>query len=292
MIQVRRIGHATFETPDLDKAVDYYAAVNGLTLIGRGDQTAYLASRTGLLTIALQCADAARCARLTFEVAPDSDLAAVQKDLAAEGVPSERRSDPAPGIAASLLLTDPNGTGVELYATRGDLAVKPVTAGVAPLKLGHVAFFTPDPDKVGKFYQRFLGFRVSDWIEDFFLFMRCNADHHAVNFLRGDKPRMHHIAFELKDVAHIANSCDVLAKNKIPIVWGPIRLGPGHNIATFHREHDGQMVEFYTELDQMKDEALGYFDPRPWHRDAVQRPKVWKLVDDPIWGPPPPPNFL
>lgn len=170
--------------------------------------------------------------------------------------------------------------------------MKPVTAGVAPLKLGHVAFFTPDPDKLGKFYQRFLGFRVSDWIEDFFLFMRCNADHHAVNFLRGDKPRMHHIAFELKDVAHIANSCDVLAKNGIPIVWGPIRLGPGHNIATFHREHDGQMVEFYTELDQMKDEALGYFDPRPWHRDAVQRPKVWKLVDDPIWGPPPPPGFL
>lgn len=95
MIQVRRIGHATFETPDLDKAVDYYAAVNGLTVIGRGDRTAYLASRTGLLTIALQRADAARCARLTFEVAPDSDLAAVQKDLAAEGVPSERRSDPA-----------------------------------------------------------------------------------------------------------------------------------------------------------------------------------------------------
>ncbi len=77
MIQVRRIGHATFETPDLDKAVDYYAAVNGLTLIGRGDATAYLASGTGLLTIALQRANAARCARLTFEVAPDSDLAAV-----------------------------------------------------------------------------------------------------------------------------------------------------------------------------------------------------------------------
>ncbi len=292
MIQVRRIGHATFETPDLDKAVDYYAAVNGLTLIGCGDATAYLASGTGLLTIALQRANAARCARLTFEVAPDSDLAAVQKDLAAEGVPSERRTDPAPGIAASLLLTDPNGTGVELYATRSNLTVKPVAAGVGPLKLGHVAFFTPDPDKVGKFYQRFLGFRVSDWIEDFFLFMRCNADHHAVNFLRGDKPRMHHIAFELKDAAHIVTSCDVLAKNKIPIVWGPIRLGPGHNVATFHREHDGQMVEFYTELDQMKDEALGYYDPRPWHRDAPQRPKVWKLIDDPLWGPPPPAGFL
>ena len=25
----------------------------------------------------------------------------------------------------------------------------------------------------------------------------------------------------------------------------------------------------------MKDEALGYFDPRPWHQDRPQRPKVW-----------------
>lgn len=244
MIQVRRIGHATFETPDLDKAVDYYAAVNGLSLIGRSDQTAYLASNTGLLTIALQRADAARCARLTFEVAPDSDLAAVQKDLAAEGVPSERRSDPAPGVTSSLLLTDPNGTGVELYATRGHLSVKPVAAGVGPLKLGHVAFFTPDPDKVGKFYQRFLGFRVSDWIEDFFLFMRCNADHHAVNFLRGEKPRMHHIAFELKDAAHIVTSCDVLAKNNSDRLGSdPSRSGPQRrDVPSRTRRADGGIL--------------------------------------------------
>jgi hypothetical protein len=28
-------------------------------------------------------------------------------------------------------------------------------------------------------------------------------------------------------------------------------------------------------MDQMNDEALGYFDPRPWHQDRPQRPKVW-----------------
>jgi catechol 2,3-dioxygenase-like lactoylglutathione lyase family enzyme len=30
MIQARRIGHATFETPDLDKAIDYYTQITGL----------------------------------------------------------------------------------------------------------------------------------------------------------------------------------------------------------------------------------------------------------------------
>jgi hypothetical protein len=43
----------------------------------------------------------------------------------------------------------------------------------------------------------------------------------------------------------------------------------------------------------MLDEEGGYFDPRPWHRDRPQKPKVW----DPnqprdVWGLPPGPNFL
>ena len=52
------------------------------------------------------------------------------------------------------------------------------------------------------------------------------------------------------------------------------------------------MSEKLGELDQMKNEELGYFEPRPWHRDNPQRPKVW----DPgptsnIWGLPPTPEF-
>ena len=39
------------------------------------------------------------------------------------------------------------------------------------------------------------------------------------------------------------------------------------------------------ELDQVNEE-LGYFEPRPWHRDNPQRPKVW--AKDPaasnLWG--------
>ena len=142
------------------------------------------------------------------------------------------------------------------------------------------------------FYEHFLGFKISDWIDDFFVFMRCGPDHHSVNFLRGDVARVHHVAFELKDFSHIAKACDLLAKRGTPLVWGPLRFGPGHNVAVFHRNQDGQLVEFYIELDQMKDEALGYFEPRPWHRDKPQRPKIWKGEDSMIWGPPPPPGFM
>ena len=51
------------------------------------------------------------------------------------------------------------------------------------------------------------------------------------------------------------------------------------------------MVEFFCELDQMKDEELGYFEPRPWPRDTPQRPKLWEPGKTSIWGPTPEEGF-
>ena len=44
MIRVKRIAHAAFLTPDLDRQIDYYTEVMGLTLVEREGDTAYLAS--------------------------------------------------------------------------------------------------------------------------------------------------------------------------------------------------------------------------------------------------------
>src|SRR2546425_986678 len=75
--------------------------------------------------------------------------------------------------------------------------------------------------------------------------------------------------------SRIRRTCEWLAKNNIHLVWGPGRHIIGHNIAIYHRNADKVRVEFFCEMDLMKDEALGYFDPRPWHQDRPQRPKVW-----------------
>jgi len=293
MIKVLRIGHATFETPDLAKAVDYYTQVAGLALAGRETGRAFLATKIGQLAIELQEGAQARCSKLSFEVAPNADFADLQKNLSGHGVKSELRSDSVPGQPRVLTFQDPKGTTIELFNQWSYLGNQEQVVGVGPLKLGHVAFTVPDPKATADFYAQVLGFRMSDWIGDFFVFMRCNADHHTVNFIAGKSNNMHHIAFELRDFSHLQNACDLLGQKNIPINWGPVRLGPGHNVAAFHRNHDDWVVEFYAELDQMKDEELGYFEPRPWHRDRPQRPKVWESHQVAyIWGPPPTPDFM
>ena len=190
-----------------------------------------------------------------------------------------------PGMGQVLSFQDDKGTTIEVFKEWSYLGKHEQTAGIGPLKLGHVAFYTPDIQRTVAFYEKVLGFRVSDWIGDFFCFMRCNPDHHTVNFFTGPDAKLHHIAFELKDFMHLQNSCELMGQKKVPIIWGPLRHGPGHNVATYHRDHDAQVVEFFCELDQMKDEDLGYFEPRPWHHDTPQRPKRWIPGETSVWGP-------
>jgi catechol 2,3-dioxygenase-like lactoylglutathione lyase family enzyme len=291
MIKPRRVGHATFETKDVERQIAYWTEVAGLVLAEREPGRAFLASKTGLLTVALEQAEHARCTRLSFEVAPGSDFAALAKNLAAEGITSELRNDAVPGLGQMLTFKDNKGTAIDLFADWSYLGSHHQVSGIGPLKLGHIAFHVPDVKATAEFYAKVMGFRVSDWIEDWFVFMRCNPDHHTVNFIRGDKTELHHIAFELKDISHMQNACELFATRNIRILWGPLRHGPGHNVATYHRNPDEHTVEVYIELDQMKDEELGYFDPKPWHRNTPQRPMTWTQTESTIWGLPPRPEY-
>src|SRR3954451_2697126 len=74
MIRPRRIGHATFETPDLDKSIAYYERFMGLIVAEREKERAFLATKIGQLVIALNRSYRAHCIKLSFEVAPQSDF--------------------------------------------------------------------------------------------------------------------------------------------------------------------------------------------------------------------------
>jgi catechol 2,3-dioxygenase-like lactoylglutathione lyase family enzyme len=293
MIKVRQISHATFETPDLEAQIEHYTKVTGLVVAASEQDRALLTSKVGQLVLQLKRGERARCAKLAFQVTPNSDFGEMSRFLTTQGIKIEERSDDIPGMPKLLAFDDIKGTTIELLSEWRHLTPSQSTAGVSPFKLGHVAFVVPDVHAVADFYQRILGFRVSDWIEDVFVFMRCNPDHHTVNFVRGKNTSMHHFAFQLRDFSHLENGCDVLSQNRIPIIWGPLRHGPGHNVSIYHRNPDQQVIEFFAELDQVLDEEIGIFDPRPWHEDQPQRPKVWSRASrsQSGWGPPPSPDW-
>ena len=105
MIKLSRLGTATFETPDLDKAIAYYTQVNGLVLDTKEHDRAFLASKTGLLTT-LEQGGEPKLERLLFEVSPSADFTDIARKLSADGVQSGVRSDSCPGIGKVLAFND------------------------------------------------------------------------------------------------------------------------------------------------------------------------------------------
>src|SRR5262252_10786946 len=163
MIQVRRLGHATLSTADLERGIAYYTDVIGLTLTHRERGRAILATKQGLEAIALEAGAPNVLVSLSFQVAPGTDLAALARAFGQEGLPCERRTVISPGIAEAVVFRDPKGTRIEIFSEYAFGDEDRRQSGIMPLKLGHVAYRVSDVEQMVRFYTEALGFRVSDW---------------------------------------------------------------------------------------------------------------------------------
>lgn len=294
MPRIRKISHAVYETPDLAQQTEYYTDVIGLTLVEKTADAVYLSSTIEHHSVVLRSGDRAQCTAIGFQIGRDDDLDAFDKQVAAHGIETGRATDAQPMIGEMLVFDDIKGTRIEVFRAPDPVQHPYRTKGVVPHKLGHIAFHVEDVQKATAFYTGVLGFRVSDWMGDFFSFLRCGPDHHTINLIGTGANAHHHSAFELRDWAHLQSACDILSASGYKMIWGPGRHGIGHNLFAYHRGPNGLITELFAELDQMPDEALGYFTPRPWHRDIPQRPKVWPKGPGSanLWGPPPPDEMM
>src|SRR5262245_19976478 len=132
MIKIRRIGHVTFETPDLDQQIDYFTQVTGLVLAARERDRALLASKLGQLVVQIKRGGEARCAKIAFQVAPDSDFNELARALSNDGVKSETRSDDLPGTPKLLVFEDNKGTTIEVFSECEYLTPNQQVVGVGP----------------------------------------------------------------------------------------------------------------------------------------------------------------
>ncbi|MBA2288323.1 MAG: VOC family protein [Ktedonobacteraceae bacterium] len=292
MLHIAKLGYAAFTTADVEATWAHYTEVIGFSLVEREDDgTAYLRNAVDHHTIVLYPAAESNLHHLGFQLGDTQTLDVVTDQLKAHGIAMEVRSDTQPGVPELIQLSDPEGNAIQLYTTMEQTSHGLLDRGIAPEKLGHVAIHVRNIKKMVRFYQEVLGFRVSDWVEDSCAFLRCGPDHHTILLIqaRSRSPRthiLHHAAFQLHDWAHMQRACDHLAKKNVSLFWGPGRHGPGHSLFTYHLDPGGNMVELFTDLDLMLNEDLGYFEPRSWHSDYPQRPKVWKNSPQTanLWG--------
>jgi catechol 2,3-dioxygenase len=277
-----RLAHVALRSADPDRLASYYQANVGLVPVAAGgDGVVRLTTDHHHHCLEVHPGEAPSLAHVAFEV---RDLDRALATLNAAGDVSAQPTE-ALGYELAARFNDPEGNVICLVAgARGSDAISPGDRVFRPRKLGHIGMRANDLETLCRFYTEALGFRLSDWIGEQVVFLRCNPDHHALVFVAEacDGPSMHHIAFEVESWEGFAREADILAANGVRVAWGPGRHAPSRNYFMYFDDADGNRIEWIAGVRQIADDE----SHRPEVFDPVQ-PTTWNL-----WGVMPPPDFL
>ena len=280
---VHKLGYAEFNAANLQRELGYYTDIMGATVVETGgDGTHFLSLGLDHHNIALKSAAAPSLGVTGFQLSPGVELKAFESRLTEHGIRHTRLTDARPGIPALVEIPEIAGHRLQFYAEMAMPAPGFARTGIVPNRLGHIALMSPEGAKLVKFFTDVLGFHATDWFEDVATFLTCNYDHHVLNIIAAPVTKMHHIAFEMRGSAHQYQASDALARAELPILWGPSRHTAGHNYASYHYDHEGFLVELYADMDIFVP-GQDYFEPRPWHEQMQQRPRVWPLSQLNAW---------
>lgn len=263
------IHHVGLRVRDLDEAVARWSIQFGFTLRERHADRAYLRCAFDDYSLELVAADEPGFDHAGWQLGAGHRLA----DLGLEGELHDR-----PGRVPTLVLSDPDGYGVEIVPWEEPGSAFPDVARLSselpafhPRKLGHVNCVTEDLGRLSGFYVERLGFRVSDYLGDEGVWLHLNADHHVHALLEKSPAHFHHFALELVDWGEMRVALDHLAKHGRWCIWGPGRHGVAASCFAYMRIPEEELiVELYTDMEQLRPGHV----PRNWE-DTPHSSNVW-----------------
>jgi len=289
---LHQLSSVTLGVPDPEAAVPFYTDFG---LETRGDGV--FSSVEGGRQLFLVETPTRRLIEMVVGVDEHDDLARVQGALRAAGhrpdVDDHQLTVVEPNtavrvvlrIASRLVQTSTaagtyNGPGrTERSAQRSPAVLR--FEAVRPRRLGHVVVTSTDVAATSTFFTELVGFRVSDFIGDVGVFLRCSTDHHNLLVLQATAVYPHHTAWQVDDVDEIGRGAfAMLEGHPERHVWGLGRHHAGSNFFWYLRDPAGNYCEYYADLDSIPDDVEWVPESHPGHLGLYN------------WGPPPPLSFL
>jgi catechol 2,3-dioxygenase-like lactoylglutathione lyase family enzyme len=280
--------HVALTVPDFERQLSFYETTWGLTRVADDNGIAFLAAQGSpeQYVVRLRRGEK-RMDLIAFGAASAADVDALTERLIAGGVTliGEPGKLDTPGGGYGVRFFDVDGRVVEVSS---DVAVRPhrkiEEREAIPVRLSHCVINSPDPERMRAWYERHLGFRLSDTLRsqhmgDLMYFMRCNDYHHSFAIARGPHSALHHASFELRGVEEYMRGTGRALRDGTRLVWGPGRHLAGDNTFSYFHDPHGNTIEYTTELATV--------DWDSWH------PSVFDASDPFIqdqWGTSPPMN--
>jgi catechol-2,3-dioxygenase len=251
-------------TPDLSGSERFYTETWGLTVAARADGIVYLAaSDTDHHVLALHAGLAPGLVSVTFRAEALDGLSTIASAAVRAGATVLSGPAPDEGPAGGTILVIREPQGAVLRFVHGD-TLKPETprAEPVPSRLAHVNINSRDVDGLAAFYERALGFQLTDRSK-MMAFVRTNADHHAVVLADATVNGLNHIAFLMPDLEAVMRGSGRLVDHGYPIGWGVGRHGPGDNVFAYFVDPTGVVIEYTAEVLQV-DDSYRFRGPSEW----------------------------
>lgn len=275
---VRSVRYVALGVTDLASTADFYEHVWELDREAESDDAVYFtaASSSEPCILRLRPADEPRVDLVSLAADSRGAVDALAAAVGAAGMKLVHEPAPLsiPGDGYGFRFFDPDGRTVEVATDVAPRAPDSVDPGrAAPLGISHVVLNTTDLARATRFYVNVLGFRVSDYLADFMVFLRCGPSHHVLGFSAAPHVSLNHVAYEVADLDQYMYATGRTLRAGFGLVWGPGRHGPGGNTFSYFEDPGRFVCEYTTGLQVIED-------------DRTHEPKVFGVSpeEEDLWG--------
>lgn len=224
---------------------------------------------------------------ISYVVRSAADLAKAISCLAKAGVTTEQ-IEHSPLWRQGAVTRFKNTSGQTIQLTPGINVEVPMASFVdaprevpAPIAFDHGVVRATDVNAAFEFAFHVMGLKESARIVapdniPVLGFFRAHTLFHCYAVARSQYDGLHHIQFTLKNpLAVYAAEEKMRVGGKVNIFWGPLRHGPGHNIAFYFKDYTGNIVEYSAEEEIILNDIT--YVPRAWPVTDPKSGDEWKL---------------
>lgn len=288
---IQRLGHVALTAPDPAAAARFAIERLGFSLAFSGEDGSQHLAAGGIDPYCLVYVpgDAPGLDHAAYVVPDAATLEAATTALRARGVEVQEHEEP--GEGPTVRFRTPAGHRLELIVGRSTEIpvahlVEPPSGAPAPICPDHIGLGAADFDAEVAFACDVLGMLRSTRVlaadgSPVMTFLRLpdRLLYHQLVVAATPAAVLHHVQFTLKSLDSFYAAHDALQAAGVDIQWGPLRHGPGHNVAMYLQDGAGIWMEYSVEEEIILDDDN--YEPRTW---SVTDPHV---IDEWSSGPPP-----
>lgn len=245
------LDHLQLSSPQPEALARFYAQAFGMAARQQGET--WICSGPGR-ALALVQGPANRLSHAALRFEDEAAWAALRERIPAplrEAAPQAALLD-----VSAYAVRDPDGNRI-VFALRPAGISSPATespAATPAAYLQHFALRTTSPQRLMEFYTGVLGFALSDEVRDAegvlrACFVRSSHLHHVLAIFMSPEARYDHQSFEAHDWLALRDWADHMGAQKLPLVWGVGRHGPGNDAFFMIADPDGNLAEISTEIE-------------------------------------------